>query len=272
MIETTGASTGLRSPESELPIKPLSIPATVLLFAVPSAVFSFSYLALLPFLVRRGFSLFAVFNLAFVPPLALLLIAALAGLKLERRPVTWRAIRNRFRLGRMSFRAWLWTAGILLLVLAGSAGLNYLFPTSPTSFRLFTWPQEFTHFMQALHSVGKDFLGIPLPGHWWVFLYFVFWPLALNIFGEEFWWRGYILPRQELSQGRWAWLINGFLWDLFHIFYHQTVWSFLALFPATLGIAFVCQKVRSTWPGIVIHAIANIEVPIAVLLGVLNSK
>ena len=198
---------------SSSPIRPISVPATILLFAVPSALFSISYLVLLPFLIRKGLSPFAVFNLAFVPPLALLLIAALVGLRLERRPFTWPAIRDRFRLGRMSGYAWLWMVGVFVFVIATSAAIDYLLPSSQTTLRLFTWPKEFANFMQALRGTDKDFLGISLAGRWWIFLYFILGPFALNIFGEELWWRGYILPRQELAQGCWAWLINGLLWD-----------------------------------------------------------
>jgi len=28
---------------------------------------------------------------------------------------------------------------------------------------------------------------------------------------RELWWRGYILPRQELAFGRWTWIIHGLL-------------------------------------------------------------
>jgi Type II CAAX prenyl endopeptidase Rce1-like len=37
----------------------------------------------------------------------------------------------------------------------------------------------------------------------------------LNILGEEFLWRGVVLPRQEVAFGRRAWVVNGILWLLF---------------------------------------------------------
>ncbi|SEL85374.1 CAAX protease self-immunity [Alkalibacterium putridalgicola] len=42
--------------------------------------------------------------------------------------------------------------------------------------------------------------------------------LFFNILGEEFWWRGYILPRQEIVHGQYTWILHGLLWTLFHIF------------------------------------------------------
>ena len=41
-------------------------------------------------------------------------------------------------------------------------------------------------------------MGMPLAGKWWVAVVFFVAGWLLNIFGEEFWFRGYILPRQEL--------------------------------------------------------------------------
>ena len=46
-------------------------------------------------------------------------------------------------------------------------------------------------------------MGILLKGKWWIVLGYLG-GLFFNIFGEEFWWRGYILPRQELVMGKYA--------------------------------------------------------------------
>lgn len=44
-------------------------------------------------------------------------------------------------------------------------------------------------------------MGMPLEVKWWVAVVFVGGWL-LNIFGEESWFRGCILPRQELAMGK----------------------------------------------------------------------
>ena len=54
------------------------------------------------------------------------------------------------------------------------------------------------------------------------------------------------------------------------VFYHQTVWSFLAFLPVTLSISYVCQRLKSTWPGIISHTIANSAIPVAILRGILS--
>jgi hypothetical protein len=61
-------------------------------------------------------------------------------------------------------------------------------------------------------------------------------PLVI-IFGEELWWRGYIVPRQEQARGRWTWAIHGMLWFL---------WQALALLPICLAVPYVAQRRQNT--------------------------
>ena len=89
------------------------------------------------------------------------------------------------------------------------------------------------------------------PGRYWILgAWLPF--LALNIVGEEFVWRGVVLPRQEAAfRGR-AWLVNGVLWLLFHAAFPWQV--LVTLVPITLILPYVVQRRRSTWAGVIIHA------------------
>jgi membrane protease YdiL (CAAX protease family) len=78
--------------------------------------------------------------------------------------------------------------------------------------------------------------------------------LTFNILGEEFWWRGVILPRQEIVHGNKTWIIHGILWTLFHAFKY---WAWIGLLPVCLTIAYVAQKRKNTWPGIITHLLFN---------------
>ena len=77
---------------------------------------------------------------------------------------------------------------------------------------------------------------------------------GFNILGEEFWWRGIILPRQELAFGRKTWLVHGLLWSVFHIF---KWWDILTLVPVCLLVAFSAQRTRSNWGALIGHALMN---------------
>ena len=53
-------------------------------------------------------------------------------------------------------------------------------------------------------------------GRYWLLLIWApYW--ILNILGEEFIWRGVMLPRQEIAFGKYTWIIHGIGWGLFHI-------------------------------------------------------
>jgi len=199
-----------------------------------------------------------------------MLAAAFIGYRLEGRPFTWPSIRGRFRLEKLTLSGWLWTIGLIAFIFISGAVEDTFLVGRLKGLHIISWPAEFARFEAALEHTGTAFLGIPLHGHWWVLFWYVAVLMTFNIFGEELWWRGYILPRQELSQGRWTWLIHGVLWSLFHIFYHQSAWNILLFLPITCSIPFVCQHVKNTWPGVIAHTISNSALPVAILMGVLG--
>jgi hypothetical protein len=102
-------------------------------------------------------------------------------------------------------------------------------------------------------GIPAEFLGVPLQGKWWLVIFYLI-VLCFNIFGEEFWWRGYLLPRQERTHGKWTWLVHGILWNLFHVFWK---WNLIALIPQTLSLAYVAFKRKNTTPGIIVHWFNN---------------
>jgi membrane protease YdiL (CAAX protease family) len=251
-------------------LRPLGVGLAILYFGIPSAVFSLSILGVLPWMIRRGASPFVVFNVTFCTPLVLMLAAALVAYRLEGRGWNWVAFRDRMRLSGLDHSAWAWTAALCAFVLVSHWLTDWAGPWL-TRVRLYTPPVEFTAFGRQLFGGGSTFLGIHLAGQWWVLAYYLVVLLGLNILGEELWWRGYILPRQERANGSWAWVVNGTLWAAFHIFYHSTLFSFVAMLPGTLALAFVAQRTRNTWPGIIGHTVMNGAVPLMLLRGILTA-
>ena len=251
------------------PLRPIGVVASLLYFGIPSAVFTASILGVLPWMLRRGASPFVVLNVTFGVPLALMLAAAMIAYRLEDRPWTLPAFRERMRLDTPSRSAWAWTLALCAFSFVGHWLTDWAGPWL-TQIRLYTPPAEFTSFQQQLFGGGGEFLGIHLSGQWWVLAYYMVMLIGLNILGEELWWRGYILPRQEVANGAWAWVVNGTLWAAFHIFYHSTLFSFVAMLPGTLALAFVAQRSRNTWPGIIGHTVMNGAIPVMLLRGILS--
>jgi membrane protease YdiL (CAAX protease family) len=103
------------------------------------------------------------------------------------------------------------------------------------------------------------------PNEYWLFLawlpYFFF-----NIVGEELLWRGYLLPRQAIALGRYAWILNGLLWAIFHV---AIGWRIaIVLLPIEFIVPFVVQRRQNTWLGIIIHGLYNGSGFVMVALGI----
>ena len=113
-------------------------------------------------------------------------------------------------------------------------------------------------------------MGVALQGAWWVPVYYAVVMLVCNIGGEELWWRGYVLPRQELAFGRAAWVIHGICWSAFHLFMQPTLWDTVRMAITGVALSFVSQRTKSTWPGIVGHSFGNLPFFLSLVKGVIS--
>lgn len=103
-------------------------------------------------------------------------------------------------------------------------------------------------------------------GRYWLLLIWApYW--ILNILGEEFLWRGVMMPRQELAFGRYTWLIHGTGWGLFHIAFG---WQLLVtLIPIIFIQSYIVQKTKNSWVGVIMHGGINGPSFIAICFGLI---
>ncbi|MBN1580518.1 MAG: CPBP family intramembrane metalloprotease [Anaerolineae bacterium] len=251
-------------------LKPLSFGPSLLYFGLPALAFVIGFHWLMPLFIDLGMLPYYAYLTGLTIPLALLLVASLIWLRLEGRPFTWSSIKARFRLEPMMGKDWLWSIGavlvgsvvgfVLLSQLSGLLIKNGLMPV-PANLPDFVSPQTITDPMVAYDTAVGG-----LRGNWLPVLAMTI-TLVFNILGEEFWWRGVVLPRQELALGRWTWVVHGLMWAVFHIF---KWWDVLNLVPVCLSLAFVCTRRKSTTPGIVIHSLTNGVALIPLIAGALG--
>jgi membrane protease YdiL (CAAX protease family) len=250
-------------------IQPMSIGISLLFFGVPALVFFVGFQVVMPALIKGGFTPFYAYFVALGVPLALMVVASLVAYRKEGNLMEWDAFKKRFRLHRLSLKMWLLTLGafIVVFIICGILIqinvmlLNTGIIPMPTS--LPAW-LDTRGGMPSMSAMDIAFGG--LLGNWLaLFSYFVL--LFFNIIGEEFWWRGYILPRQELVFGNWTWIFHGCLWTFFHAF---KWWDILGILPLTLILPFLVWKFKNNTIGIVLHFLINGMGLIAILVGVLG--
>jgi len=243
-------------------IRPLSFWQTAFFFGLPTILLILSIYCLVPRLLTWGFSAYMSLDVAFLVPFALLFCASLIAYGMAGHAWTWADFKDRFRLRRMDGNDWLWTGGLFIFALVSYFPLNAIISQFIAK-GIIPLPDSLPTILDPRTKQSIELLmGGQVKGNWWLVLV-NFSALLFNTFGEEFWWRGYILPRQEVAHGKHAWVVHGLLWTLFHAFKY---WEFAALLPVCLAFSFVAQRRKNTWPGIVTHLVLNGLESISILL------
>lgn len=222
-------STGLKQ------LKATSWLGTFLLFGIPTIAMYAAFHFISPALANLGLPLAEARFIAGSLVTGGMLLAALIGYAAEGHPLSWAALAARFRLQRMDRRLWLLTLVSIVAYVVLVVAANTLIPQI---YKLI----GFTPPIDTAEPFGRSAIPLALV------------TLALNILGEEFWWRGYILPRQELQLGSIAWFVHGILWACFHAF---KWWTVPALMIVCLVVPFFAQKTKNTYPGIISHLLVN---------------
>jgi membrane protease YdiL (CAAX protease family) len=256
--------------QQQIKLKPLFFWPSVLFFGLPALLFVAGFWAGMPWLISLGMLPYYAYLISLCIPLVILLLLSLLWLHLEGLPVSRESLVERFRLKPMNGKAWLWSLGALLVGgILGFAAVSSL-SSMLVSSGIIPIPDTIPGFMDPTSMIDpmlayNDAVG-GLEGNWLALISLSI-LLVFNIVGEEFWWRGVVLPRQELAFGKWTWVVHGVMWAFFHIF---KWWDVLNLLPITLALSFVCSRLKNTTPGIVIHGIFNGIALIPLLLGVLG--
>jgi len=262
----------LSSEEAQKPnprIKPMSLGISLLFFSVPALVLFFGFHVVMPALISCGLAPFYAYFVGLGIPLAIMFVASLVAYRMEGNLMTRDALKKRFRLYRLSGKMWLLTIGafVAIFILYGIAiRINAMLLNSgiiPMPSSLPAW-LDTTGGMPSMTAMDQAFGG--LSGNWLALIAYVAF-LCFNVIGEEFWWRGYILPRQELAFGKWTWIIHGLLWAFFHAF---KWWDILGILPLTLIIPFLVWRFKNNTIGIVLHFLINGLGLIPILLGILG--
>jgi membrane protease YdiL (CAAX protease family) len=237
----------------------MPLPLALLYFGIPATIFVLSVYLLIPFFMNQGLTEFISYSLSLLIPAIMLFIAALFALHADGYPMNWASIKARFRLRKMDRIDWIWTIAAFVIMFIG-AGIFNVFGQILIAKGIVPLPSKIpTTLLDPAADPSQTInifvaaLGPNAKGNWGLVVFYLI-LLTFNILGEEFWWRGVILPRQEIVHGNKTWIIHGILWTLFHAFKY---WAWIGLLPVCLTIAYVAQKRKNTWPGIITHFLFN---------------
>jgi uncharacterized protein len=92
-------------------------------------------------------------------------------------------------------------------------------------------------------------------GAWSLFIIFCVEAVFNTFLGEEFLFRGVLLPRMNGVFGKWDWLANGIFFGLYHL--HQP-WGLPGNILFGLLVAFIAKRYRTNWFPIILHSAQSI--------------
>jgi membrane protease YdiL (CAAX protease family) len=190
-----------------------------------------------------------------------LFVLSMIIVRQEEGDLRWATVKRRLRLstprdpktGETRRRLWLWVIPLLIATAVWELALtSYVDGVWVSVFPFFAEPPGYS-FGAVLES--QEILD-RLVGAWWFLGLFVVSAIFNTFLGEEFLFRGVLLPKMEGVFGKWSWVANGVLFGFYHV--HQP-WGIVgAVVSGTFLLAFPTWRFRSTWLGIIVHSAQSV--------------
>ena len=197
-----------------------------------------------------------------------LFVLSMIIVRQEEGDLHWATVKRRLRLnaprdpttGETRRRLWLWVIPFAVgLVVWELALATYVTGLWVKIFPFLAEPPgyDFGEIFQSQQILHR------LVGAWWFFGLFVVVSVFNTLLGEEFLFRGVLLPKMEGVFGRWSWVANGVLFGFYHVHQPWTIVSnvisdaFLEAFPS--------WRFRSTWMAVIVHSVQNVYLGVLIL-------
>jgi membrane protease YdiL (CAAX protease family) len=189
-----------------------------------------------------------------------LFVLSMIIVRREEGDLRWATVKRRLRLntprepatGEPRARLWLWVVPFLVAVVVVELVLNTPLENAWMSvFPFLAEPEGYS--LDAV--LGSQEILERLVGAWWFFALFVINAVFNTILGEEFLFRGVLLPRMEGVFGRGSWVANGILFGFYHV--HQP-WGIPNSVLTGLLYTFPAYRYRSTWMSIILHSAQSV--------------
>ncbi len=186
-----------------------------------------------------------------------LFVLSMIIVRQEEGDLRWATVKRRLRLnpprdpksGEARRKLWLWVIPLIIAIAVWDIALrSYVIKLWVAIFPFLAEPPGY-----SMDAVFKSPDTLPrLVGAWWFLGLFVVNALFNTILGEEFLFRGVLLPKMQGVFGRWSWVANGVLFGFYHV--HQP-WGIMASVIAGIFFyTFPSWRFRSTWLGVIVHS------------------
>jgi membrane protease YdiL (CAAX protease family) len=234
-------------------LRPLTWPQLIMMFGIPTLLNLIACQIAIPLLDAQ--KVFPIEVTYFICVGLLVLVPMFFGaIVLSGREIGWFRVGDilaRMRIQKLSAADIVWTIGsFVILSLASFLIAKIILPV----FSIDATP----FFFQNMPLSDQNFWIIYV---WPVFFFF-------NIFGEEFLWRGYIQPRQELLNGKYTWLVHGVLWACWHL--PMGLDLIFSALPIFFILPAVVQVRKNTSIAIVVHIVFGAFGFLALALGLVH--
>ncbi len=196
-----------------------------------------------------------------------LFVLSMIIVRREEGDLRWSTIRRRLWLnkprdpgtGKPRGKLWLWLVPLFVLIVAMGMGVSpIIVDLWNSTMPFFTEPAKYN-----LSELQSPEMKEYAEGAWWLLgLFFVF--VVFNtVLGEEFLFRGVLLPRMNGVFGRWDWVANGVLFGLYHVI---QPWGMLGtIISGVFLLALPARRYRSSWMAIITHSWQSLLIMFLVL-------
>jgi len=197
-----------------------------------------------------------------------LFVLSMILVRQEEGDLRWATIKRRLWLntprdpktGETRRRLWLWVIPFLIGIVVWELTLTSSVDALWVS--IFPFLAEPPGFSFAAILDSQEILQ-RLVGAWWFLALFIVFAIFNTILGEEFLFRGVLLPKMEGVFGRWSWVANGVLFGFWHV--HQP-WGIVgSVVSGVFFYAFPTWRFRSTWMGIIVHSGQSVFIAFLIL-------
>jgi uncharacterized protein len=159
--------------------------------------------------------------------------------------------------GKSSYRLLLWTIPFILLSTVIQSGMISL-PDIDSLMAPF-----------IKHLPKYDLSSIvtaEYKGAWWILGLYVVTGVFNYFLGEEFIYRGILLPKMNGVFGKWDWFFNGILFGFYHLHKPQVILSTALYFGFVF--AFPSKLFQSNWMAFIIHGLEGL-LGLVIILGII---